>query len=274
MNSKEIIHISTEQLKEYIKTHNENDYMIIDVRQPEEYSQSHIPGAKLIPFPLIGTEKETLPTGVDLVFSCRSGARSKAAAMLTAQTAKNIKQVYNHWGGILAWDEKTVSDFPRVQALGRKNDFDDMLLTAMDLEKGAWNFYKTILEKYTHEPFSDAIEYLSLAEADHAEALYNILTKKRSNLPGFDDMFHSLKGDILEGGVSLADAINRLEDIEHGSAINILDLALDIEYSAFDLYRTAADLVDDTEIKRIMVGIANGEKSHIKKLAEAFAYLE
>lgn len=273
MKYKDITDINADQLKAYMDSHDEREYAMIDVRQPEEYYENHIPGAKLIPFPTLGTSLESLPKNVDIIFTCRSGARSRAAAALVADAKDNLGKIYNLAGGILAWNGKTLQDFPKVQVLGKKNDFEDMLLSAMDLEKGAWNFYKSILEKFPGEPFSDAIEYLSLAEADHAEALYRILTKSKDNLPEFDALFYSLKGDILEGGVELKDALKRLDSVESGQPVMILDMALDIEYSAFDLYRSGADLVDDPEIKRILYGIANGEKQHMKKLAEAFTYL-
>lgn len=274
MKSKPITHLSTLRLKEYIDSHNEREYAIIDVRQPEEYYDSHIPGARLIPFTTLGTRITQLPEDMDLIFTCRSGARSKAAAALAFDILERPGKIYNHEGGILAWNGKTIHDFPKVQALGPKNNFEEMLLSAMDLEKGAWNFYKSILEKFPHEPFSSAIEYLSLAEADHAEALYRILVTRKEALPDFDTLFLSMTGDILEGGFKLSDALARLDQIQEAQPLVILDMALDIEYAAFDLYRSGADLVDDPEIKKILYGIANGEKNHMKKLSEAFGYLK
>lgn len=273
MSDKTITDITADQFNEYINTHNEREYALIDVRQPEEYDESHIPGARLLPFPTLGTALDTLPENVDLIFTCQSGARSRAAAVLALDSKKNLGRVYNMAGGILAYDGKTLEDFPKVQVLGNKDDFEDMLMAAMDLEKGAWNFYKSILEKYPKEPFSDAIEYLSLAEADHAEALYRILSKRKDDLPEFDTFFMALSGDVLEGGVTLADALARLNRISRPQPLMILEMALDIEYAAFDLYRSGADLVKDPDIKRILYGIANGEKQHMKKLADAFAYL-
>jgi sulfur-carrier protein adenylyltransferase/sulfurtransferase len=273
MKIKDITDINPDQLKEYINSHDEREYAMIDVRQPEEYEQSHIPGARLIPYPTLGTNLESLPTRVDIIFTCRTGARSRAAAALVADSGRDLGRIFNLKGGILAWNGKTIQDLPRVQVLGNKNDFEDMLMSAMDLEKGAWNFYKSILEKFPKEPFSDSIEYLSLAEADHAEALYRILTARKDGLPEFDTLFLSMKGDILEGGVDLEDALARLSAVTSPQPLAILDMALDIEYSAFDLYRSGADLVNDPEIKKVLYGIANGEKNHMKKLAEAFSYL-
>ena len=60
--------------------------IILDVRTQEEYEESHIPGAILIPNESIGTEKqEQLPDmDQEILVYCRSGNRS-------AQAAKEIK---------------------------------------------------------------------------------------------------------------------------------------------------------------------------------------
>lgn len=41
--------ITADQAREYIKTHTEGSFTILDVRQPDEYEQEHLPGARLIP---------------------------------------------------------------------------------------------------------------------------------------------------------------------------------------------------------------------------------
>ena len=270
--------ITPNDLKKYIEENEEKNYTIIDVRQPEEYWDSHIPGSKLIPLPDLVSKKINLPETGDLIFMCRTGARSSAAAIFASPDINTGQAVYNLRGGILDWFGKTLPGVPEVQLLGNLGDFDDVMLSAMDLEKGAWNYYKTILEKFPNEPFKNAMEYLSLAEADHAEALYSIMERRKDDpdgtpLPTFDDLFYGMKGDILEGGMSLAAAMEKLESIKEDRAVHILELSLEIEYAAFDLYKNAARMVDDPEIKKILNGIANGEKNHMAKLANAFTLI-
>ena len=55
-------------------------YFLIDVRQPEEYRQGHISGAKLIPLRQLATRMQELPAGREIVCVCHSGNRSKSAA--------------------------------------------------------------------------------------------------------------------------------------------------------------------------------------------------
>ena len=43
--------MNAEEAKTYMDDHQEGSFTLLDVRQPSEYEQAHIPGAKLIPLP-------------------------------------------------------------------------------------------------------------------------------------------------------------------------------------------------------------------------------
>ena len=80
----------------------ERDYIILDVRTPEEYADGHIPGAINVPNETIGTaEIPELPDKAQLILVyCRSGRRSKEAA------EKLVKLAYTNiveFGGIIDW---------------------------------------------------------------------------------------------------------------------------------------------------------------------------
>ena len=81
---------------------NEKDYIILDVRRPDEFAEGHIPGAINVPNEEIGTaEIAELPAKKQLILVyCRSGRRSKEAA------EKLVKLGYTNiveFGGILDW---------------------------------------------------------------------------------------------------------------------------------------------------------------------------
>jgi len=40
---------SAEKIREFLNQKSSGEYNLIDVRQPEEYEQGHLPGARLIP---------------------------------------------------------------------------------------------------------------------------------------------------------------------------------------------------------------------------------
>ena len=80
----------------------EKNYIILDVRRPDEYAEGHIPGAINIPNEKIGTAEITkLPEKSQLILVyCRSGRRSKEAS------EKLVKLGYTNiveFGGILDW---------------------------------------------------------------------------------------------------------------------------------------------------------------------------
>jgi rhodanese-related sulfurtransferase len=41
--------MTADEVREFLKKHRPEDYNLVDVRQPQEYEQEHLPGALLIP---------------------------------------------------------------------------------------------------------------------------------------------------------------------------------------------------------------------------------
>ena len=92
--------ITQEEAKQIMDT--TEGYILLDTRTREEYDQSHIPGALLIPHTEIAQRaEEALPDKdqVILVY-CRSGNRSKQASEVLVELGyTNIKE----FGGIIDW---------------------------------------------------------------------------------------------------------------------------------------------------------------------------
>ena len=87
----------------------EDGYIILDVRRPDEFAAGHIPNAINVPNESIGTaEISELPDKDQLILVyCRSGRRSKEAS------EKLVKLGYTNiveFGGILDWKGETVTD--------------------------------------------------------------------------------------------------------------------------------------------------------------------
>ena len=80
----------------------ESDYIILDVRRPDEFAAGHIPNAVNIPNESIGADEiDELPDKDRLILVyCRSGNRSKQASeKLVRLGYTNIVE----FGGILDW---------------------------------------------------------------------------------------------------------------------------------------------------------------------------
>ena len=89
--------ISTSEVKEIIDNNNE-DYIIVDVREEYEYNEGHLPNAVNIPLGNINSinyEKEKI-----IIVYCRSGSRSSEAA----SKLKNMGYTVKDMGGIIDWN--------------------------------------------------------------------------------------------------------------------------------------------------------------------------
>lgn len=98
------VNITAEQAKEIMDT--QEGYIILDTRTQEEYDESHIPGAILIPYDEVTERAEGVLTDKDqlILVYCRSGRRSKIAAEALVKLGyTNIKE----FGGIINWPYET-----------------------------------------------------------------------------------------------------------------------------------------------------------------------
>ncbi|MBE9090491.1 molybdopterin-synthase adenylyltransferase MoeB [Microcystis aeruginosa LEGE 11464] len=93
---------------------NANDYILIDVRNPNEYQIANIPNSVLIPLPDIENgaaipKIKELVNGYRLIAHCKMGGRSaKALAILKEAGIEGI----NVKGGISAWSREVDSSVP------------------------------------------------------------------------------------------------------------------------------------------------------------------
>lgn len=74
--------------------------ILVDVREPVEFQQAHIAGARLIPLGQLGSRLGEIPTDKQVLVVCQTGSRSGMAAR---QLAKAGYDVINVNGGIMGW---------------------------------------------------------------------------------------------------------------------------------------------------------------------------
>ena len=96
--------ISVEELKKKFAAH--DDFILIDVREPEEFASSRIPGSVLIPKAHFfdATALDLLPRDKEIILHCRSGVRSAhCLAIIQGAGFMNSRHL---GGGILAWEKQ------------------------------------------------------------------------------------------------------------------------------------------------------------------------
>ncbi|QCU90377.1 rhodanese-like domain-containing protein [Thiomicrorhabdus sediminis] len=81
----------------------EKNAQLVDVRTPEEYSESKLPGAMNIPLQDIDRLAESmLKKDVPVIVFCRSGQRSHMAMQILL--SQQFNEVYN-LGSFMAWQQ-------------------------------------------------------------------------------------------------------------------------------------------------------------------------
>ncbi|ARD49626.1 sulfurtransferase [Sporosarcina sp. P33] len=91
--------VDTETLMEMINS--KEDMVIVDLREPELFSQSRVPSSINIPFEEIPSRYTELPNDKKIIFVCHTGRMGMESGNLLLENG--FKQVYNLEGGIAQW---------------------------------------------------------------------------------------------------------------------------------------------------------------------------
>lgn len=80
--------------------------LLVDVREPDEWAEGHIPGAMHLPLSQLqeksgGAKPVQFPAGKKIIIYCRSGRRSLTAIEILK--AQGHTGLMNLTGGILSW---------------------------------------------------------------------------------------------------------------------------------------------------------------------------
>ena len=263
MQLDEYYEMDMEAFRKFRKENAESEYLVVDVRFPEEYEEEHIPGCVLLPLAEINARLTELPADKDIIFYCHSGKRSRTASLFATSVPFFERKIYNLEGGIIAFTDKTVPDYPVLQVFDFNADLSQLFITAMNLERGAEKFYKAVLDEIGDVPYRKTIRILGQAETGHARLIYSMLKKHDENVASFDELYGSLPGDIVEGGKPFEEHLAQLHKIEDNFEARLLEIVLEIEHAAYDLYRSVAQRLQGTKLEASFVTLAEAEKGHM-----------
>jgi|GEM_PF-1466524 len=98
-----IQHLDSYELNEILQDP-ASPVIVIDVREPEEYQDAHIPGLPLIPMGDMIDAIDQLDKSKPYVFVCRSGRRSLEVAKYFL--SNGFQDIHNHLGGMLNWQQE------------------------------------------------------------------------------------------------------------------------------------------------------------------------
>lgn len=105
-----ITQCSAQELQQRLE--NNEDFLLLDVREAHEYAFAHIQGSLHIPLRQIPERIQELNPEKDLIVLCHHGMRSQQACLFLEQYG--FTRLYNLVGGIDAWSlscDATVSRY-------------------------------------------------------------------------------------------------------------------------------------------------------------------
>lgn len=101
----EVNDISVEEVYQIISSN--QDYIILDVRTPDEFKEGHIEGAILIPVSELGGRLDELPKDKPIIVYCDGVGCSRSGRAAHILIDNGFEEVYDMIGkGIIEWEEK------------------------------------------------------------------------------------------------------------------------------------------------------------------------
>ncbi len=88
----------------------ERDLMVLDVREPAEWADGHVEGARHIPMRQVRARLGELPRDRRIAITCAGGVRSSLVASLLL--GQGFTDLVNLWGGMTGWAQ---SGLPTVR---------------------------------------------------------------------------------------------------------------------------------------------------------------
>jgi rhodanese-related sulfurtransferase/rubrerythrin len=261
--------IDAVEARQYLQRMAGDAFTLLDVRQPSEYEAEHLPGAKLIPLPELGSRLPELSPDKPTVVYCAIGGRSRVAAQVLA--AKGFKEVLNLSGGIKAWNsQKAVGpEDLGLQIFSGTESPEETLMTAYTLEEGLREFYLSMVKQVKDENTRRLFDKLSAIEVKHQERIFNEYRRISGVVLTREDFAQKAGAPSMEGGLTTQEYLQLYQpDLEVQA--EVISLAMAIEAQALDLYQRAADRAGTTESQNVLMQIANEERAHLEQLGALF----
>lgn len=258
-----IRNIQTDEVWHVIQEDKRDEYILLDVRTPDEYTGEHLPGAVLIPLNELDKRYSELDAGKKVIIYCRSGRRSLGGAIILCQLGFN--RLYNMQGGISNWSYKKLKG-PPTEAEDFFRDAKEikkLIMFAIRMEKASQTFYLNLSQKFKDTEATRLFERLSGFEINHAERLYSKLKEIQPDIQALQDIKET---DFMEGGIFLPQILLSIEDESIGDKMEALEIALEKECRAFDLYKRMGANIEQP-LSGLFFELGNEERDHIDYLS-------
>ena len=261
--------MDSDEARKYMAEHSEGTYTLLDVRQPWEYEEDHIPGAKLVPLGDLKEGTQDLDPNKPTVVYCAIGGRSRVAAQLLS--GRGFQEVYNLSGGIKAYrgDKASGPQELNLDMVRGDESPEEMLKLAFGLEQALEIFYDKCLEQAEDKDLKDLFTKLEHVEAVHKKKIYDRYAALVENAPDMAAFEADMNSDVMEGGFQVKDFLAANQPWLK-SLLEVLELAMMLETQALDLYMRFAEKSQEEGTKQVLFTLADEEKAHLKSLSRLF----
>jgi sulfur-carrier protein adenylyltransferase/sulfurtransferase len=264
---KSVTTITANKALEMIKGKNPEEICLLDVRQPNEYQQGHIPGAVLIPIAQLPEGLGELDSKIPTITYCAFGSRSRVGTSILQDAG--FKEAYNLKGGFKAWKGLSVEGPPEtgmVSFAGTKTP-EDILSIAWALEESSRRFFKTMAEISQEPEVKEIFNTLTEAEKNHQKNIINFYNKITGNVPDPVVPFYTQylpkkeMEQLIEGQMNLEEVLTWAR--QH-SLNQVLEYSISLGAKLYDLYFRLKKKSTEPEINRIYSMLAAEGKKNME----------
>ncbi|WP_305041155.1 rhodanese-like domain-containing protein [Geoalkalibacter sp.] len=261
--------LSAEEVRRFLLEHDPEQFHLLDVRQPKEYQQGHLPGALLMPVDQLRERLDELDPERTTITYCAAGPRSRAAVGILNNAG--FRKVYNMAGGIRAWEGGTATGDPASQAAWfspRRSPLEHLALAWM-LEEGSRAFYAAAAEQFEDLGEINFMRQMAATEEHHKAtlaAVYRDLTGELPD-PAFPGALLESAGaaGFVEGGLPLDELLSWMSG---KPARVIIEFAMGMEACAFDHYLLLRRHLTEEKSREIFALLAEEEQAHLRTLSQ------
>lgn len=265
-----------QDIRQYIEEHDRDTYTLLDVRQPQEYERSHLPGARLMPLGELPDRFAEIDRTKPVILYCRTGRRSLSAAGMLI--GAGFKDIMNMSGGMSEWEGLVATGSPQIRMISFPPGagFEEMAALAWLLEEGARQYYEGVSHIIVDRDGIALFQTLARAEEKHKDSIIKIFGESTgtvvddkdpsagfSGLPSFTAMKDS---GVMESGLQVKDAL----DWSSGKDLaDILEMSMAFETNSYDLYIALEKRTNEEDVKRrLFKTMADEELYHLKQMAK------
>lgn len=255
--------IAPSEVRTIIKEKKAEEYVLLDVRQPSEFENGHIPGAILIPLAEVSYRiKELDPEKLTIVY-CRSGNRSGSAVSLL--NGAGFKDTYNMQGGITAYNGAVASGTPESGSFCFPHSLKPVEIAAIAwfIEDGNIKFLKSL------KTASQSVDEIIAEKEANKKSIESLYAEVSGAKPGADfpkGVIDIPSEPVMAGCVKVSKAIEWSKGKTPAEALEAL---MSLETNSLDLYIRMERLAGMPEARNLFRKLADSAHKHLDALAKA-----